>query len=152
MYVVIKDGAVFYAGSDAVVAAEIFLQFNSKVSTAKMITISSLKELDGLLANTPEDSRPEDSKTWFYDIDATKHFIEDSKDQLSRAASRIFKILDESGTNDETVITEKLKSRGEKAIAQVRSLGVQGMKTVGEGFVALGDLLRKTGEKPESED
>ena len=150
MYAVIKDGAIIHVGLDVMIAAKI-LQSSpwSKDSITTMVKISSLEELGGLIANTPT---PEDKGTWFCDIDATKHFIEDSQDQLSRAASRIFKILDESGTNAETVITEKLKSRGERAIAQVRSLGVQGMKTVGEGFVALGDLLRKTGEKPEGDD
>lgn len=33
-----------------------------------------------------------------------------------------------------------------KVVAEVRSMGCSGMKAVGEGFIALGDLIRKAGE------
>lgn len=44
---------------------------------------------------------------------------------------------------------EQIQTQGEKAVAEVRSLGIRGMRAVGEGFVALGDLLRKA--SPEDE-
>lgn len=125
MYAVFQDGVVFYVGSDAVIAVQIL---QSKGSTASMVTVNSLEELASLMSTE-----------------------NDPFSGLSQAASRLFQILDDSGLNAETMekTTEKLKSQGEKAVAQVRSLGIQGMKTVGDGFVALGDLLRKASETPE---
>jgi hypothetical protein len=125
MYAVFQDGVVFYVGSDAVVAAQIL---QSQGSAASMVTVDSLEELA--------------------DLTSTK---DNPFDGLSQAAARLLQILDDSGLNAETMekTTEKLRSQGEKAVAQVRSLGIQGMKTVGDGFVALGDLLRKASETPE---
>lgn len=36
-----------------------------------------------------------------------------------------------------------------KVVAEVKSMGIAGMKAVGDGFVALGDLIRKAGETKE---
>lgn len=33
-----------------------------------------------------------------------------------------------------------------KVVAEVKSMGITGMKAVGDGFIALGDLIRKAGE------
>lgn len=36
-----------------------------------------------------------------------------------------------------------------KVVAEVKSMGITGMKAVGDGFIALGDLIRKAGETKE---
>lgn len=49
---------------------------------------------------------------------------------------KLKKINFENSTIDEIIDSEK--------IAEVKYLGIKSMRTVGEGFVALGDLLNKT--------
>lgn len=51
--------------------------------------------------------------------------------------------LDELGLNQEFV--ERVKENGAKLVGEAKSLGVRGLKAVGEGFVSLGELLRNTG-------
>ena len=65
-------------------------------------------------------------------------------ESMSDAATKLFDKLDEMGFNIEnaTELTETLKGRSKKVANQVRSLGIKGMKAVGEGFIALGDLLK----------
>lgn len=72
-------------------------------------------------------------------------------ESLSEAASRVLDALHDAGFNKEDLrdMTRRIKANGEKAVAEVRSLGIKGMKAVGEGFIALGDLLRKAGEDEE---
>ena len=127
-YAVLVDHTVAYVGSDLMTAARVL---DAKgPSGARMITVASLKELSGIINESPEPKEQE------------------VVDGLSQAAARLFQVLDESGVSTETIekATQTLKSGGDTVIAQVRSLGIEGMKTVGDGFVALGDLLRKAGE------
>jgi hypothetical protein len=49
-------------------------------------------------------------------------------------------------------LAEKVYQNSEKVIAEVRYIGVRGMKAVGEGFIALGDLLKKAGDEQEHEE
>jgi hypothetical protein len=58
--------------------------------------------------------------------------------------------LDELGINQD--LAEKVYQNSEKVIAEVRYIGVRGMKAVGEGFIALGDLLKKAGDEQEHEE
>lgn len=54
---------------------------------------------------------------------------------------------------DEMKVGETLETVGKKlmqdtdtAMSEIRSLGIKGMKAVGEGFIALGDLVKKVSE------
>lgn len=70
-------------------------------------------------------------------------------DELSKASSdafnKVVEELDKLGVNKE--LADKVRQDGEKLVAEVRSLGARGIKAVGEGFVALGDLLKKVESK-----
>lgn len=43
----------------------------------------------------------------------------------------------------------QIQEKTGKVVAEVRSMGINGMKAVGDGFIALGDLIRKAGETKE---
>lgn len=53
-----------------------------------------------------------------------------------------------SPENAEKFATQIQEQAG-KVVAEVRSMGIAGMKAVGDGFVVLGDLIRKAGEEKE---
>jgi hypothetical protein len=59
---------------------------------------------------------------------------------LSEAAQ---KVLDKLKVEDAEELGQKLREQGEKAAAEVRSLGIKSMKVVGDGFINLGELLKK---------
>jgi len=48
-------------------------------------------------------------------------------------------------------LTKQVREHSDKAIAEVRSLGIRGMKAVGDGFIAFGDLLRKAAKDDDDE-
>lgn len=131
MYAVLVEGSVAYLGSDPLAAAEVL---KAKGPTAVAAVVNNLEELEQAISSQNRQS-----------------VEEEVVEGLSRAAARLFEILDNSGLTAQNVekVTDTLKSRGEQAVTQVRSLGVKSMKTVGEGFIALGDLLRKAAEKPD---
>lgn len=70
---------------------------------------------------------------------------------LSQAAQKLLDNLKKTGFTPENI--EKLAEEGSKTLAEVKSLGIKGMQTVGDKFVALGESLRKapTTDEPESE-
>jgi DNA-directed RNA polymerase specialized sigma54-like protein len=63
----------------------------------------------------------------------------------------LLKKLDNFGFTAESAekLTQQVQEKGEKAIAEVRSLGIRGMKAVGDGFVVFGDLLKAAADKDE---
>lgn len=88
------------------------------------------------------------------EVTAEEDPLEVLSEQLSDAANFVVQKLDELGVNAENAesLSKKLKDGGDKTFAEVKSLGIKGMQAVGEGFVALGDLLRKSGKKEECND
>ena len=64
---------------------------------------------------------------------------------LSDAAQ---KVLDKLNVEDAEELGKKLREQGDKAVAEVRSLGIKGMRVVGDGFINLGELLKKA-DKPD---
>jgi hypothetical protein len=72
-------------------------------------------------------------------VDSIDEIKELKCDNLSKNLDEILeklkKINFENSTIDEIINSEK--------IAEVKYLGIKSMKTVGEGFVALGDLINK---------
>ncbi len=66
--------------------------------------------------------------------------ISDFAEGLSDAAK---KVLDKLKIDDPEELGRKLREQGEKTVAEVRSLGIKGMKVVGDGFINLGQLLKK---------
>lgn len=132
MYAVIADKAIHYLGTNNEEAVRVL---GSKTG-ASMVNVATLTELASLfsahVANV--DSQPQESP-------------------FSKATERVLEILEDIGVNEHSVdeVVQILKQRGQSAATEVRSLGIKSMKTVGEGFVALGDLLRKQAESESDE-
>ena len=126
MYAVIFERKPIYLGTEPGKAIDVF---NSKAGS-ELHKIESLEQLSGLVEENPKNFQVQD--------------------QLSEAAQRLVQKLDELGINQD--LAEKVYQNSEKVIAEVRYIGVRGMKAVGEGFIALGDLLKKAGEEQEHED
>ncbi len=68
-------------------------------------------------------------------------------DVFSDTFNELVDQLDKVGINQD--LSNRIVSKGQQLVGDARSLGIQGMKVVGDGFVALGDLLRG---KPEVKD
>jgi len=84
--------------------------------------------------------------------DLAKHIMPQSsapKSEPEDVLADVLNKLDGLGLNAENVerFTQQVQEQGEKAVAEVRSLGIRGMQVVGDGFVALGDLLKKAADK-----
>jgi hypothetical protein len=121
MYAVILDKSLLYLGLDNNKAIEIF---NSKPN-CEIHQINSVEEL---------------SK-----ITSEKTVVDND---LSEAAQKLVQKLDEFGINQN--LAETVRENSERVLAEVRYIGLRGMKTVGEGFIALGDLLREASEESQS--
>jgi hypothetical protein len=123
MHAVIVDGAVVYLGNDGDKAVEILT--SKKEQKASLVSVSTLGELASALR------------------------LSQAEENVSQAVERLFEILDEAGVNEKSVkeVVDALREKGDAAVAEVRHLGIKGMATMGDGFVALGDLLKKAPQK-----
>lgn len=126
MYAVIFEKKPIYLGTEPGKAIDVF----NSTAGSELHKIESLEQLSGLVEENPKNFQVQD--------------------QLSEAAQRLVQKLDELGINQD--LAEKVYQNSEKVIAEVRYIGVRGMKAVGEGFIALGDLLKKAGDEQEHED
>ncbi len=135
MYAVIADRAIHYLGTNNEEAVRVLWSKKG----ASMVNVATLTELASLFsAHVANVDYPPDTE----------------ENPFSKATERVLEILEDIGVNERSVdeVVQILKQRGQSAAAEVRSLGIKSMKTVGEGFVALGDLLRKQAESDESEE
>jgi len=115
--------------SNEIKSAENFISDRKLLSsngTYKMVIVSTLDELAKYIM--PQISAP-------------------PEDVLANVLNKLSGL----GLNAETVerFTQQAQEQGEKAVAEVRSLGIRGMQVVGDGFIVLGDLLRKAADKEE---
>ena len=141
MYAVITDGAIHYLGNDVIVAGEVLEQVEGK-SRRTLVSVSTLEELASIYSNAQADLKGDPK---IPDIDED---IADITEGLSEAAQRVIDYLNEAGLNAENAerISESVVMNSKATIAEVRSLGIKGMKTVGDRFLALGELIRKAAE------
>lgn len=89
---------------------------------------------------------------------STLHSVEDHEEldvllqkqstKTSDVFDELIEKLDELGINED--FADKIRDNGVKLVGEVKSLGIKGMQAVGEGFVALGELLRKSSEETDS--
>lgn len=138
MFAVFSNRSIVYLGDDREVAMKILE--SKEGSTLKTVnTLAALTEAFNFYLGTNEDWEPTPED-------------ELETDELSEAAAAVLEKLDEAGLNADNVneTITRLKSDGKRALTEVRSLGIKGMNVVGEGFVALGELLKQT-EEPEPE-
>ena len=131
MHAVIVDGAVIYLGNDGNKAVEILT--SKQEQKASLFSVSTLSELASVLR-----------------LSQAKQNVEES---ASQAIERLFDTLDEAGINEKSVeeVVAVLKQKGDAAVAEVRHLGIKGMKTMGDSFIALGDLLKQASQKQPEE-
>lgn len=118
------------------VISEDGLEFLSRNNSEAIAVINSHSNWILQYVNDLQDLESKLSKIW----------DKKTKPTVSNSFSDLTNKLDELGLNQE--LADKIRSNGEKLIGDVKSLGVKGMKTVGEGFVALGELLRKAADEP----
>ena len=133
MLIVLAEGAIHYIGEDRAKADVIF---DSKVG-ATLCEAATLRELEKILETHKE---------------AKENPNNESENDLSEAASRIFDKLKEMGfpSDDGAEIIDALRESGNKVVAEVRGLGNRGMDLLGDKFIALGELLRQA-EQAEQE-
>ena len=129
---VIEGAQLHYLGEDKQTALSIF---ESKPGS-KMVNVATLNELQSHLQG-------EGVKACCTEPDC-EHTI-------SEAFRRVLDKLDENGINAENAdeLRKKLQAGGEKLAADVRSLGLRGMRIVGDGLTALGDFMRKASDDEE---
>jgi hypothetical protein len=127
MYAVVLEKTLLYLGEDQSLALETF-RSNPKSSIHNIESIDKLKDI-GVIESPEADQ-----------------FIEQ---EFSDAIQRILNKLEEFGLSSD--LPEKIQANSEKVIAEVRHIGIKGMKTVGEGFIALGDLLNKIAKEEDKE-
>lgn len=116
MFAVVHEGRLLYAGhsqSEALICCE--ANFGSKV-----VPYNSISELDKIL---------ESSKT------------PDLGQMFSDAFETLVQKLDDIGLNQD--LANAVSDNTTKLVGELKTIGCKGMATVGEGFIALGELLRK---------
>ena len=125
MYATITSGTIIYLGESE---KEATLATKANPSSCSVVKVNNLQEL--VLAVNP---------------------ITAERDDLSDAFEKITHKLNELGINKD--LADKFKNNGEKLVGEAKSLGARGIKSVGSGFIALGDLLNKIGaEEQKNED
>jgi len=127
-YAVVENGACLHISEDAASAVK---TFESKPNS-KLVRVANLEELQVA-------------------VEASKNVescnVED--DDISNVLRQLLDKLDENGINAENAeeLRKKLQSGGEQLVAEVRSLGIRGMRVVGDGLAALGDFMRIASEE-----
>ena len=77
--------------------------------------------------------------------DLAKAIMMQKEETPEELLADLLKKMEELGLTAENAekFTKQVRDQSEKAVAEVRSLGIRGMQAVGDGFIAFGDLLRK---------
>lgn len=155
MYAVFVDDTIVYLGTKSDKATAI-LNLNAEMG-AMMVTVSTLEELAQFLLRVAEDAQrpsrvPKDARK--ADLELARHLAgldqihEETESTLSQAANRVLQILNDAGINAENAqkYADAVREQSKKVAAEVKSKGIEGMKVVGDSFVALGELLRGNGQ------
>lgn len=129
MFVVFSRGERVYFGDSLNLAVTAFLTNKD----AQMLNLGS-----------PVYRKEKHSET--EDTCCCKKMAEDEASGLSQAAQKLLDNLKKAGFTSENIerLARGFEEEGSKLTAEVKSLGIKGMRTVGDKFVALGELLRQT--------
>jgi hypothetical protein len=149
MYVVFTENVIHYLGDDRHYASEVWCE----QKRATLVPITSLEDLRQILTE-PQAFRPKEQEESFYPDEAFDDYRQAVEEPaMSEAAAKLFEKLDELGLSAENTDNwaREFKEKGDKVVAEVKSLGVRGMRAVGEGFKALGDLLKREADDDEDE-
>lgn len=129
MYAVLNGGFLVYLGN---CQDEALKHLKNGGNSATMRHVDSLEDLVNLI---------DVENVTVGATDEVAEAINGMTDTLSSAFKGLVDKLNEVGDTQD--LAAKVKSSSEKLVGEAKSLGARGMKVVGEGFVALGDLLRK---------
>ncbi len=133
MYAVFSDGAIAYLGDDRTDALET-LDSKDGATLNQVNTLASLSSDFAAYKKTfvkaEEDPQPKVN--------------DDPLADVSSAMDRILERLDEAGfiTENTEEVYNHLRDKAITAVSEVRNLSIKSMAVVGEGFIALGDLLK----------
>jgi hypothetical protein len=85
--------------------------------------------------------------------DLAKAIMMQKEETPEELLADLLKKMEELGLTAENAekFTKQVRDQSEKAVAEVRSLGIRGMQAVGDGFIAFGDLLRKAAKDDDDE-
>lgn len=124
MYAVLAEGSIHYLGSDKDAALSVL---DSKTGA----TMETVKDLNDLVRSFEKHVGLKEKKT-------------ENTSRLDEVLQRLEEI-DLAGEAED--VLKRTRENGEYAIGQVRSMGLRGLKGLGEGFTAIGDLLKKASEE-----
>lgn len=141
MYAVVSNKVLVYSGTDLIEALQ---AFNLKKGST-LHNIDKLEDLDQYVGKSDFDAVVSDFFNSLKIKVQRPVEAEPSSDVLSQAAQNLLKKLDEFGMNQS--LSEKIAENSDRLVAEVRHIGTRGMKTVGDGFIALGDVLRRAYNK-----
>lgn len=125
MYAAVSGGRLLYAGNSLEKACEAC----KDVENAKMVEFQSWDEIPEIVSDSLESTEE--------DLDLEQAF--------SDALNDVVQKLNDMGVNED--LPNKLLDVGGKILADIKLVGSNGVKTVGEGFIALGELLRGSDSK-----
>ena len=143
MFAVFSNKSIAYLGDDRVAAMSVLESKDG--STLK--TVNTLANLATAFEFYLSSGAPPTSDSVANAMEAEVAALEE---ELSDAVESVLEQLDKAGINAANA-AERLREDGQRALGEVRSLGIKGMNAVGEGFVALGELLKKADEAKEGE-
>lgn len=143
MYAVYDKTNLHYFGSDVVAAFEVF-KVNSQSNFKQLNSIDELNKIFDSKIPLNEPSQPNDR----FKSKNNRTFKEEL---LSEAAKKLIDQLTKWGLQKNLAEaiqknSEVMNKNSKELIGEVRHVGIQTMKTVGDGFIAIGDLLKKATE------
>jgi hypothetical protein len=132
-FAVFSEDAIVYLGQDPTEAAEAFRSKNG----VKLEYAKTIEELQDRFATHVNQCKAQS--------------FEDVEDCLSDALETLLERLDDMGINPQNaeLYADKLANASQKVVKIARYLGHTMMKTVGENFIWLGDLLKEEAELAE---
>ena len=126
MYVVVLGQKIVYLGDSEKDAVNLYSEISSNLDIdANFGVVDNLNDLKNMIfPKKPVDEKSIDEK--------------ETKNLLDSLYKKLDSLIDENLES-----SKNLYENFGKVIAEVKPLGMKGMRAVGEGFIAIGDLLKE---------
>jgi hypothetical protein len=144
MYAVFSNGSIVYLGNDRTDA----LQTLDSKDGATLSQVNTLASLSGAFTSYKSQATSKEEPS------EENPDPDDPLEDASAAMEKILEKLDAAGFNAENTeeFYQGLREKAVDAVAEVKGLGIKSMSVVGEGFIALGDLLKAIESPPEDDE